>query len=181
MKLKKIPDQIFVTSKIVEDRIFHKVNGEYDYKNPTIEKHIFGFLHPHEPKVKTDAFRKATQMRWAYEGEVYLIGNEYRQRGRTYSFVSLQMNRQYVPFDKPIDLAVIPRIWDNVPLAGFKIIDTVNRYRGNKLMKVLDPRGIEFEITIKSLFNIIQEGKIEHGEIMSKCVWKSGKDLVVVQ
>lgn len=172
----KIPDQLFVTARIVKENIYNKVDGKYDYQNPTIDRHVFGFLHPHTPGQKSDDSRKETQIRWAYHGEVYLCGTEYWHRGSDYDYNS----RQYIPYDKPIDIEVAPQVWDNVPLAGFKIINIVSRDRGNKLMKVIDPRGIVFEITIKSLFNIIQEGTIEHGEIMSKCVWKSGKDLIVV-
>jgi hypothetical protein len=73
----------------------------------------------------------------------------------------------------------LPQVWDNVPLPGFRIIDTVNRYRGNKLFKVLDPRGVEFEITAKSLFHIVCEGEISHGVITTPCIWKSNKDLRV--
>lgn len=180
MKKQKIPNQIFVTSKIEEERIFNKVDGVWDYNNPIIEKHNFGFLHAHEPGTSSDASRKETQIGWAYSGmSVYNRGDDaiYWQRGRKFDYTS----RQYYEIDEQIEFEVAPKIWDNVPLSGFKIIDTVNRYRGNKLFKVLDPRGIEFEITAKSLFEIVTEGKIESGEILSKCVWQRGKHLIVVK
>ncbi len=124
----KIPKQISVTSKIVEDSIHNKVNGVWDYANPTIEKHNFGFLHPgflhpHEPGTSADDSRKGTQFGWAYDGdEVYTRDDEaiYWQRGRKYDHQS----RQYYQFDDQIDFEVAPKIWDNVPLSGFKIIDS---------------------------------------------------------
>lgn len=60
------------------------------------------------------------------------------------------------------------------------IIDTVNRYRGNKLFKVLDPRGVEFEVTVKSLFAILMTGTVTKGVIQGKCVWKANKNLILV-
>ena len=86
-----------------------------------------------------------------------------------------------IPYDRPIDPLYAPKIWDNVPMEGFKIIDTVNRYRGNKLFKVLDPRGIEFEITVQSLYHLLQEGTVRNGVILDACVWMKGKDLVVAR
>ena len=178
MKVKPAPKQLFITSQKREDHEYP--DGDYD-KEPIVTVHNFGFMHPHEPNVKTDANRKKTQFDWAYG--YYYFDIEYRQengvwyqKGISYEFVNGK--REQVQFDKPIPAEYAPRIWDNVPLSGFKIIDTVNRYRGNKLFKVLDPRGIEFEITVQSLFNLIQSGTISNGEIMGECIWKHGKNLV---
>lgn len=171
----KIPEKLFVVARVVSEREFFKdATGVYDYNNPKITRSLFGFLNRYAPETASGQKLMATQYGWAYQGEVYTRGNDFWHKGVTGTW------QNKVPFDNPIDLEVAPRIWDNVPLAGIKIIDTVSRYRGNKLMKVLDPRGLEFEITIKSLFGIIQDGKIENGEIVSKCVWRASKDLVVV-
>lgn len=40
----KYPKQIYITSKIVEERTCNKVDGVWDDKNPNVEKHNFGFL-----------------------------------------------------------------------------------------------------------------------------------------
>ena len=60
-------------------------------------------------------------------------------------------------------------------------IDTVRRYRGNKLFKVKDPRGLVFEITVASMFEILQDGVVEKGIIKSPCIWKTNKNLIVVE
>lgn len=143
---------------------------------------ILDFYHPHTPGTAADEKRKGTQLDWAYDSdEIYELGGVYYQKGADRVYDYPQSKWIYTPYDKPIDLEVAPKIWDNVPLSGFKIIDTVNRHRGNKLFKVMDPRGIEFEITAYSLFGIIQDGEIKEGEILSKCVWLKGKDLIVVK
>jgi hypothetical protein len=169
----KIPKQLYIVSEKVIDREYSKP----DYKSFTETIHNFGFLHPHEPTLKTDAKRKQTQNDWAYHGCPYFQDGVWMVKGSEYNYG----NRSYERFDKLIDLEYAPRIWENEPLRGFKIIDTVNRYRGNKLFKVLDPRGLEFEVTVASLFEIIQSGCIEKGEIKSGCVWKANKNLLVVE
>ena len=185
-KQKAPPKQVFVVTQKREEHEWP--DGDYD-KEPIVNVYNFGFLHPHEPNVKTDAKRKQSQMDWAYrDREVYQKEDGvWWWKGDNGKWVSLDEldsrgwnKREYVHdyFDEPIPLDYAPRVWDNVPLSGFKIIDTVNRYRGNKLFKVLDPRGIEFEITVQSLFNLIQTGTISKGEIMGECIWKHGKNLV---
>lgn len=179
MKLTKIPKQLFVVSKAVNETAYdYDADGNY-IGNHVAEVHNFGFLHPHE-STKADAKRKETQLSWAYSGQVYQEGDVWRRKGFEWAWVP-GGPRQGKPFDVPIEIAYAPRIWDNVPLSGFKIIDTVCRYRGNKLFKVLDPRGVEFEITAASLFNIIMNGRVENGEILDTCVWKANKNLVVVK
>lgn len=174
-KSTKLPTHLFVTSKLSRESVGdrHPVTG-YTY-----EDHVFGFLHPHEPSLRGDDSRKHTQIQWAYTGEVYKIGSQYWHRGvdRTWDPGRTQVTHH--PFDQPIDPTYAPKIWVNEPLAGFTIIDTVNRYRGNKLFKVLDPRGVEFEITVASLFDIIQNGDISNGVIHTPCAWKANKKLVI--
>jgi hypothetical protein len=176
--MKKVPDQIYVVSQ-------RRVETEYD-KDPvtgvwTVKseiEHNFGFLHPHEPNKATDAKRKHTQHAWAYHG-LYEKNGEFWEKGADWKYDAITQKYNSIPYDRPIDPLYAPRIWDNVPLSGFKIIDTVNRYRGNKLFKVMDPRGIEFEITVQSLFHLLQEGSVRNGVILDQCLWMKGKDLVV--
>jgi hypothetical protein len=176
----KIPKQLYVVSMKVIEHEYDKP----DYKTFTETIHNFGFLHPHEPTLKTDVKRKATQYDWAYRGNVSQNPDgswqhewvEYIWRN-TGMGTGHQSNR--VTHNEKIEEAYAPRVWENEPLSGFTIIDTVNRYRGNKLFKVLDPRGLEFEVTVASLFQIIQDGTIEKGEIKNACVWKGNKNLVI--
>lgn len=174
----KIPSQIFVVS---QNRV------EYEYPIPGIWSsrieldHNFGFLHPHEPTKKSDAARKDTQMKWAYRGVVYEKNGEWWRKGVDYVWDRATNTNSPVYYDERIEDQYAPRVWDNVALTGFKLIDTVNRYRGNKLFKVMDPRGVEFEITVQSLYHILCEGTVSGGEIMDACVWAKSKDLVVAK
>jgi hypothetical protein len=173
-KISKPPKQLYVVSKNTPEYEY-PVAG--DWQNRVEVPHNFGFLHPHEPHLKGDASRKETQLGWAYSRQtLYKVGEQFWVKGHEYDYST----RQNVQFDRPLEPEYWPRVWDNVPLTGFRIIDTVNRSRGNKLLKVLDPRGVEFEITVKSLFTLLMEGEVKHGEIMSPCVWQTNKNLVVV-
>jgi len=174
----KIPKQLYIVSMKVVEREYSKP----DYETFTETTHNFGFLHPHEPTVKTDAKRKKTQYEWAYwdgygANAYQTETGEWRVKGLRYNYST----RQRVEFDEPIDKDYEPRVWDNEPLTGFTIVDTVNRYRGNKLFKVQDPRGVQFEVTVASLFEIIQHGTIEKGLIKDACVWKGNKNLVIAK
>jgi hypothetical protein len=173
-KIVKLPKQLYVVSKNTPETEY-PVAG--DWNNRIETPHNFGFLHPHEPHLKGDASRKKTQLSWAYSAGYYTIGDQHWVRGRDYDWST----RAYFDFDRPIEPEYAPRIWDNVPLTGFRIIDTVNRYRGNKLFKVMDPRGVEFEVTVANLFTLLMDGKVNEGEIMSPCMWKANKNLVVVK
>lgn len=171
----RLPKQIFVVSKNAKEYEY-PIAGDWTTK---IElSHNFGFLHPHEPQLKTDATRKKTQIDWAYRGaSTYLLGDQWWIKGRDYNYTT----RSYEDYDHPLDPQYAPRVWDNVPLTGFKIIDTVNRYRGNKLFKILDPRGVEFEITVACLFTLLMAGEVRHGEILTPCLWKANKNLIVAE
>ncbi len=182
---KKIPDQIYVVSQNRPESEYVKdpVTGVWTTKHVT--DHNFGFLHPHEPNKATDAKRKRTQHEWAYHG-YYEKNGEAWEKGSEWKHTPDTPNANGHPYtvinyDRPIDPLYAPRVWDNVPMSGFKIIDTVNRYRGNKLFKVLDPRGVEFEITVQSLYHLLQESTVRHGVILDECVWMKGKDLVVAR
>lgn len=175
--MKKVPDQIYVVS---QNRIEteYPVPGNWSIKNEI--NHNFGFLHPHEPTKKTDASRKNTQHQWAYHG-MYEKNGEFWEKGTDWVYDRVMHSHSAVPYDRKIPDEYAPRVWDNVPMEGFTIIDTVNRYRGNKLFKVLDPRGVEFEITVQSLYHILCSGTVSNSKIMDACVWLKGKDLVVAK
>lgn len=178
----KIPDEIFVVSENRPEHEYAKdpVTGVWSIANKT--DHNFGFLHPHEPTKAADSKRKYTQMNWAYHGQAYeKEPGIWWRKGVEYTWDPVIKKSNPVPFDYVIEPQYAPRVWENVPMRGFKLIDTVNRYRGNKLFKVMDPRGVEFEITVASLFQILCDGTVQEGEIMNTCVWKAGKNLMVVK
>lgn len=170
----KIPAQIFVTAKAITEYVFPDPTN---YRNRLEEVHNFGFLHPHQPGTKVDSKRKDTQLQWAY-GMSHESFMEWRSSNRPL-YIRQYDHSLRRGIEVPVPFELTPRVWDNFPTTGFQIIDTVSRYRGNKLFKVMDPRGLEFEITAKSLFHIICDGEIKSGEIISPCVWKANKDLRV--
>lgn len=175
--MKKIPAEIYVVS---QNRVEYEypVPGNWAIKNEI--DHNFGFLHPHEPNKGTDAKRKRTQHDWAYSG-LYEKNGEWWEKGSDWKYDPIMHSHTSVPYDRKIPDEYAPRVWENIPMTGFKLIDTVNRYRGNKLFKVLDPRGVEFEITVQSLYHILCEGTVSGGVIVDACVWAKGKDLVVAK
>lgn len=67
-----------------------------------------------------------------------------------------------------------PRIIENKPTRGFKLLQVVSRYStSNKLFRVLDPRGFELEISSDNLLDIALASTIVKGEIIEECVWAS--------
>lgn len=176
----KLPKELYVTAKKMPIYDGAKIIG---YENP------LGFLNAYEPgKVAFDK-KRATQEDWAYRGYIQnfvlerrgpLDHPEYWITGTEWGAWSSGNPRQQYPVDRLADPQ--PQIWVNDPLAGFKIMKSVSRYAtSNKLWRILDPRGIEFEISTASLEQIIEDaGIIKGGEIDAKCAWMSNKNLVVV-
>ena len=184
--MSKIPKELYITVARTSDIEYVKDAQTWVKTN----EHLFGFLHPHEAdalsetKRKADAARKQTQYNWAYastpdsgltfENGVWHREVSHWERDETGRHILIKSKEK-------IEEELVPRVWVNEPLSGFKIVDTVNRYRGNKLYKVQDPRGIQFEVTIKSMFKILMESTVTHGEIMAPCVWAGNKNLVVAE
>ena len=175
-----VPKELYVVSKPEIEREY-PIPGDYNVYNDIT--HNFGFLHPHEPRLAADAKRKNTQHEWAY-GLRNHAGDTLTRASNGWM---TEVTRYNYSTGRPVSEIVTthlqpeyePRIWPNTPMTGFKLIDTVNRYRGNKLFKVLDPRGVEFEITVQSLYHILCHGAVANGVIIDACVWKSGKNLVL--
>lgn len=71
--------------------------------------------------------------------------------------------------------AMSPITIDNTAQYGFKIIDTVTRYRGNKKFRIYDPRGFELEISAYNLFDIINTTTISKGVIAAPMLWARNK------
>lgn len=184
----KIPKQIYVTSKKYEqselDWVHYNLTGEYRWT--VTKEYRFGFLCPHEPSKKTDVKRKNTQKGWAYGTYSEDNGKIIQHYGTWQYFDELDANgrkvSKYVIKTEIVPEEYQPVVLDNVPTKGFEIIDTVSRYStSNKLVKVLDPRGYVFEITIASLFEIMRQGSIVHGIIQEPCVWKANKNLIIYE
>lgn len=180
MKLAKLPAELYVTAK--KQPIYD--NGVIiGYETP------LGFLNAYEPSKAAFDKKRITQEDWAYRGyihnfklekrgtqsqpEWWITGSEYGQ------WVSGQP-RPLVAIDKFADPQ--PQVWQNTPMRGFMVMKSVSRYStSNKVWRILDPRGIEFEISTASFEQIIFDaGVLKGGEIDAECAWMSNKNLVVV-
>lgn len=67
-----------------------------------------------------------------------------------------------------------PKIINNLPLVGFKImhsVDRSSRFNRNIVWRIEDPRGFELEISSGNMESIINECVIERGEIQEQCIW----------
>jgi hypothetical protein len=154
----KIPKQLYVTGR--------------EYGN-----YIQGFLHPHEPTSKTDAKKKKTQMEWAY-GFYGQAGAYETNDGLVY------LSRRNVLFGMYTEGYTLtladyqPQVWENEPLEGFKIRQSVSRSStSNKLWQIDDPRGVVFEITTGCMETLLEQGTVSKNEILGKCIWLGNKNL----
>lgn len=161
----KFPDFLYVTlqAQLKEDR-------------------PLGFLHAFHPRTAAFLKKKKTQDDWAYEyihggylGEVYEKDSQIWVKTRHWNLDGTKTD-----IDKPVPEKYQPVILENVPLNGFIILKSVNRYStSNKVWRILDPRGIEFEISTKCLEDIILNTVIVDGLIKDKCIWVENKELRV--
>lgn len=159
-----IPKQLYVTVKKEHDNT------------------LLGFLHGHGT---SPAFEKKrdTQERWAYNDRPLLLSDgSYQVKHTSWDYSSGRYSPVRVETLSILEDAVTPRVWDNEPLEGFKLIKPVTRYStSNKLWRIQDPRGIVFEISTGCLGEIIHDVVIDHGYIAAKCRWGGNKNLVVVK
>lgn len=175
----KIPKQIYVTAKK------QPIYGDYDPHKGTSSIIGFGpplgFLHPWNPK-KPDDKKHVTQREWAYNNG--LVGFKLVERSG-HAWITGQRRRYINGKMELIDVDEFadpqPMVYDNDPLAGFKVQHSVSRYStSNKLWRILDPRGFEVEVTTACMEELIEATTIiKGGLIEAKCVWVSNKNLVV--
>lgn len=103
----------------------------------------------------------------------------------TYVEDNAKFQKRKETVDKWSDNDIKPIYIENKPLHGFKIVDTVSRWStNNKLFRVLDPRGFEFEITAENLFDIIQnagvvKGMITEAMLLARPAHHSGKNYLL--
>lgn len=167
----KVPKQLYVVAKVQ--------NGEAP----------LGFLHSYEPG--KDAFKKKqeTQHQWAYSSTINDVkftevdGVLHRSGVRWVNNPDPHLGYvRGVLVQVPAEpVQIQPAIWDNEPRTGFKILTSVSRYStSNKLWRVLDPRGIQFEISTAAFEDIVLQCTIVKGEILEPCYWISTKTLKAV-
>jgi len=176
-KSTKAPTRLYVTAK----------HEYYDKNDPNaVRPAPLGFLNAYEPGKVAFEKKKITQDEWAYKDygfnsfkleqhgpEVWVVGQKYGEW-------KANQGRTLVPYAEPADPQ--PQIWDNIPMAGFTVLKSVTRFStSNKLWRILDPRGIQFEISTDCLETIIDAAGIRRGgEIDAPCFWMSNKNLVAV-
>lgn len=167
----KVPKQLYVVAKVQA--------GEAP----------LGFLHSYEPGKDAFIKKQKTQHEWAYkeylnslefedvDGVLYRSGWRYVRDPEAPESEFMYKKR----FDVREPVSIQPVIWDNEPRAGFKILTSVSRYStSNKLWRVLDPRGIQFEISTASFEDLVLQCTIVKGEILEPCYWISTKTLKAV-
>jgi len=163
----KYPKQLYITLK---------------YEN---EEYPLGFLHAYEPNKAPFLKKKKTQDDWAYGH--YHWRTPYEKDGKMWvkginSVRDISGGFKEIPYDEIVSEKLQPRVVDNVPLNGFKIQKSVSRYStSNKLWRILDPRGYEFEISTGCFEEIVLNTTIINGVIQDKCVWIGNKNLAVVK
>jgi hypothetical protein len=167
----KIPAQLFVTQKAA-------YGGQ-----PRL-----GFLNVYEPGKVAFEKKKETQLKWAYDRRDYThteIVNVVENGVWVTKGVLLTYPVPYVSGVPPTRtgftevIANPPVIWDNVPTVGFKIAKSVSRYStSNKLWRINDPRGVQFEISTQVFEDLISEVTIIKGEIQEPCIWMGNGKLV---
>lgn len=182
-KSAKLPEKLYVTAK-----------KQPIYNNGNIIGHEtpLGFLNAYEPGKASFEKKRLTQEEWAYREYIHNFVLE--QRGLSNHPEYWITGYKYGPYDpsnprgsQPM-IAINrladpqPAIWNNTPMRGFKIENSVSRYStSNKLWRILDPRGVEFEISTGCLEQIIMDaGILKGGEIDGQCAWMSNKNLVFV-
>ena len=77
---------------------------------------------------------------------------------------------------------ISPKIIENKPISGFKILGVHSRYStDNKVFRVEDPRGFELEIYSDNLFEIIFKHTIVNGLMVGDFLWgrKDGKNYLI--
>lgn len=165
----KVPKQLFV--------VRHKPNG--------VEPPL-GFLHEYNPHTTTGKKKMNTQLEWAYGANIYNCevveeNGVWIRRGWRWAYDRTHHNQSTKEnFTETIAANQAPVVWDNVPLAGFKIDTTVERYStSNKLWRIIDPRGVVFEISTEVFEKIVLNGTIIKGAIQEECIWLANKNLVL--
>lgn len=171
----KVPDELFVTMQ------YYQAWGD----TPSDESPL-GFLHPYEPHTKAGQKRQNTQLDWAYGGYCttnYTDESGYLcQKGRLSTYDRDADQFIITEYDRRVPDRYQPAVWKNEPLDGFKVLTTVSRYStSNKLWRILDPRGVQFEVTTGNFEALLMSTTIEKGLILGKCVWKANKALIVVE
>lgn len=187
MSTPKPPKQLRITLKQEFDFVYHD-----DGTHTKVEAPPLGFSIAYKPG--TAAFEKQmkTQDDWAYkpdygrdnprviDGKYYIVNGSWEPKDGMTREEAYKVKDGFEYIREEILAPYQPIIVDNVPLEGYRIQHMVARYRGNKVWRVLDPRGFELEIASGVFEDIVMTGVVDHGLIVGPCIWQSQKKLVRV-
>lgn len=190
MSTPKPPKQLRVTLK---EQLEYHYSDDYSSHTTTVGVPL-GFAIPYNPKLKTFEKQMRTQDKWAYGGDYYRdyeVKEDGQYWGKKSSWEpkngmtrseahSVKDGFELITTEEIIPPQYQPIIIDNVPLEGFRIQHMVARHRGNKLWRILDPRGFELEIASGCFEDIVMTGLVDKGLIIGPCIWQTGKKLVRV-
>lgn len=176
MSTKNPPKQLYLTFKAITS--YDEVSSKY-----IVHPVPLGFSNEHGTS-KANIAKRQTQLTWAYMQNSFC---EYEEREdgiwlRTGRWERVLPDPAFLVYTEwtRVEEYLQPKIIDNVPMVGFKIVSSVGRYStANKLWRVLDPRGFELEISCANLESIINETTITKGVIESACMWRTPKILML--
>ena len=179
----KIPKQLRVALQARKEHLYDET-GHIGY-----DEHILGYAIAYAPTTQAYKTAKQNADKWAYANNYGPAGHRVRynedENGKMWyvpghwesspypSTGSIWVNDEPVIYPDNVQ----PIIIDNEPLEGFKIDHMISRYRGNKLWRIIDPRGFQLEITSGCLEDLIFSGAVDKGLIVGPCVWRTGKIL----
>lgn len=164
-------ERLYITLKQQYDSesIYNELTGKWEHTRTELEPLAFGSACNKSGNFNEK--RMETQRDWAY-GQYKIINGEVFETGNRYDY-----NKQIVVHVTNQLAKYQPQIIDNIPIAGFKIEKIATRWRtANKLFRVSDPRGFEFEITAQNLLELMNSCIIDKGEVRGKCKWDFGKN-----
>lgn len=83
------------------------------------------------------------------------------------------------------DKTIEPLEIKNDPVSGFILNKGVQRYgyygSGRSAVRVFDPRGFEFEISVDNLMFLLMHSDVSKQDILEKCIYSwNGKDLILL-
>jgi hypothetical protein len=190
-KRPKPPAQLRITLK---QQLEYHYSDDYSSHTTTVGNPL-GFAIPYKPTIAAYAKQKRTQDDWAYtdssmqghferDGKYWFSKSSWQPkngmtREEAHNFTG-SSGFELITTEEIVPEQYQPIIIDNIPQEGFRIQHVVARHRGNKLWRILDPRGFELEIASGTFEELVMSGVVDRGLIIGPCIWQSGKMLVRV-
>jgi hypothetical protein len=176
----KLPKQLHITAKY--EGYWDREKDEYiRFESP----YPLGFRQDYEPHLRTWEKKLKTQMEWAYGGNDLWYNRHEIVDGVVIQITGENKLRDPLDYRKGYDQILTraparfqPTIWDNVPMEGFRVMKSVSRSStSNKVWRILDPRGVQFEISTAAMEDLLETTTIEKNLIHGHCIW-AGKTVL---